>query len=232
MNAQGVIVWDIEGQEFAHPESSYVGDPVLLFRIAPEMELFADEFFRMFVSHGLRTGICVRPQEIVFRPDGSFYQREYSFNAEAIFASLDRKINYAKSRWNCSLFYIDSNFSAMNLALDDVAIFKKLHQKYPDVLLIPEHAKRSYFGYTAPYYDLKGRQRWPGSRSLSIANDLFGPKAFNVINTADGDVNSRRSELLNAVKRGIILLYRTWWRSPEFDAVAAAIKFFSARERS
>src|ERR1700730_13919166 len=46
MNAQGMIVWDIEGEEFAHPEASYVGDPVLLFRIAPEMELFADEFFR------------------------------------------------------------------------------------------------------------------------------------------------------------------------------------------
>src|ERR1700716_554074 len=37
MNAQGTIVWDIEGEEFAHPEASYVGDPVLLFRIAPEM---------------------------------------------------------------------------------------------------------------------------------------------------------------------------------------------------
>ncbi|MBV9106365.1 MAG: hypothetical protein JO313_10120, partial [Verrucomicrobia bacterium] len=37
MNAQGMIVWDIEGEEFAHPDASYVGDPVLLFRIAPEM---------------------------------------------------------------------------------------------------------------------------------------------------------------------------------------------------
>jgi hypothetical protein len=221
MNAQGVIVWDIEGQEFAHPESSYVGDPMLLFRIAPEMELFADEFFRMFVSHGLRTGICVRPQEIVFRPDGSFYQREYLFNAEAIFASLDRKIDYAKGRWNCSLFYIDSNFNAMNLGLYDVAIFKKLHEKYPDVLLIPEHENRRYFAYTAPYYDFNEREKWPGTRSLSIAHTRFYPKAFSVINTAHGDVNGRRSELLDAVKRGNILLYRTWWRSPEFDAVAS-----------
>ena len=39
MNAQGMIVWDIEGEEFAHPQASYVGDPTLLFRIAPEMEL-------------------------------------------------------------------------------------------------------------------------------------------------------------------------------------------------
>jgi len=127
MNAQGMIVWDIEGEEFAHPEASYVGDPVLLFRIAPEMELFSDKFFQKFASQGLRIGICVRPQEIVFRPDGSFYQREFLFNAEAIFASLDQKIRYAKNRWNCSLFYVDSNFGALNLGLYDVAILKKLH---------------------------------------------------------------------------------------------------------
>jgi hypothetical protein len=221
MNAQGMIVWDIEGEEFAHPEASYVGDPTLLFRIAPELELFADEFFRKFASQSLRTGICVRPQEIVFRPDGSFYQREFLFNAEAIFASLDQKIRYAKNRWNCSLFYVDSNFGALNLGLYDVAIFKKLHEKYPDVLLIPEYENRPYFAYTAPYYDLKGREKWPGTRSLSIAHTWFYPKAFSVINTADGEVNVRRSELLDAVKRGNILLYRTWWRSPEFDAVSS-----------
>jgi hypothetical protein len=224
MNAQGMIVWDIEGEEFAHPQASYVGDPVLLFRIAPEMELFADEFFRKFAFQGLRAGVCVRPQEIVFRPDGSFYHREYLFNAEAIFASLDQKIRYAKNRWNCSLFYVDSNFGALNLGLYDAAIFKKLNQKYPDVLLIPEHENRRYFAYTAPYYDWKGREKWPGTRSLSIAQISFYPKAFSVINTADGDLNGQRSELLDAVKRGNILLYRTWWRSPEFDAVSSIYK--------
>jgi hypothetical protein len=224
MNAQGMIVWDIEGEEFEQPEASYVGDPVLLFRIAPEMELFADEFFGKFASHNLRTGICVRPQEIVFRSDGSFYQREFIFNAEAIFASLDEKIGYAKNRWNCSLFYVDSNFGALNFGLYDVAILKKLHQKYPDVLLIPEHENRRYFAYTAPYYDLKGREKWPGTRSLSIAHTSFYPKAFSVINTANGDVSGRRSELLDLVKKGNILLYRTWWRSPEFDAVSSIYK--------
>jgi hypothetical protein len=224
MNAQGMIAWDIEGQEFPHAEASYVGNPLLLFRIAPEMDLFADDFFRKFASQGLRTGICVRPQEIVFRPDGSFYQREFLFNTEAIFASLDQKIRYAKKRWNCSLFYVDSNFGALNLGLYDVVIFKKLHEKYPDVLLIPEHENRRYFAYTAPYYDLKGGEKWPGTRSLSIENTSFCPKAFSVINTADGNVNGRRSELLDAVKRGNILLYRTWWRSPEFDAVSSIYK--------
>jgi hypothetical protein len=224
MNAQGMIVWDIEGEEFAHPEVSYVGDPVLLFRFAPEMELFADEFFDKFASQGLRTGICVRPQEILFRPDGSFYRREFLFNTEAIFASLDQKIRYAKNRWNCSLFYVDSNFGAVNLGLYDVAIFRQLHEKYPDLLLIPEHKNRRYFAYTAPYYDWKRQEKWPGTRSVSIAHTSFFPKAFSVINTADADVNGRRPELLDAVRRGNILLYRTWWRSPEFDAVSSIYK--------
>jgi hypothetical protein len=224
MNAQGMIVWDIEGEEFAHPEASYVGEPTLLWRIAPEMDLFADEFFRKFASQGLRTGICVRPQEIVFRRDGSFYQREFLFNADAIFSTLDQKIRYAKNRWNCSLFYVDSNFGALNLGLYNIAIFKKLHEKHPYVLLIPEHENRRYFAYTAPSYDLKGREKWPGTRSLSTEHTSFYPKAFSVINTADGDVTGRRSELIDSVKRGNILLYRTWWRSPEFDAVSSIYK--------
>lgn len=63
MNAQGVIVWDIEGQEFPHPVS-YIGDPRALPDIAPEMDAVADEFFMKFRAAGLLTGITIRPSRI------------------------------------------------------------------------------------------------------------------------------------------------------------------------
>jgi hypothetical protein len=43
-NAQGVILWDPEGQEWPHP-TSYLGDPRSL---PPEMDAVADEFFGAF----------------------------------------------------------------------------------------------------------------------------------------------------------------------------------------
>jgi hypothetical protein len=221
MNAQGIIVWNLEGDDFPHPDAAFVGDPTLLFRIDPQMDLVADEFFRRFSSQGFSVGILLRPQQIVFRPDGSFYQQEAFLDAMAIFKTLDRKIRYAKNRWGCSLFYIDSNFGPLNLGLYDATIFKWLQKKYPDALLIPEHENEQYFAYTAPYYDLKGREKWPGTRSLSIEHTSVYPSAFSVINTADADLTTHRAELVQAVKRGDILLFRGWWRSPEFAAVSS-----------
>jgi hypothetical protein len=224
MNAQGMIVWDLEGDDFPHPESAFVGDPTLLSRIDPAMDLVADEFFGKFTSQGLRVGVCLRPQEIVFRSDGSFYQREFFLNSFAIFETLNKKIRYARDRWGCSLFYVDSNFGPFNLGLYDATIFKWLQEKYPNILLIPEHEDERYFSFTAPYYDLKGREKWPGTRSLSTDHTSVYPAAFSVINTADADIDGRRSDLVRSVKRGDILLFRGWWRGPEFDKVASVYR--------
>lgn len=227
MNAQGMIVWDLEGEQFPHPKASYVGDPTQLARIAPEMDPYSDEFFSKFASQGFRIGVCIRPQKIVFHSDGSFSQQEFVLNSRAIFDELDHKISYAISRWNCSLFYVDSNFGLWNLGLYDVTIFKRLQKKYPNVLLIPEHQDRRYFAYSAPYYDVWGRQKWPGTRSLAEEHRLFYPGAFsviNVMNSTEEEVNGIRPELVQAVRSGDILMYTGWWRSLEFKVVASIYK--------
>jgi hypothetical protein len=41
------------------------------------------------------------------------------------------------------------------------------------------------------------------------------PDAFTVISTCDGPIKKRRAELVDAVRRGDILMFRAWWKDPE-----------------
>jgi hypothetical protein len=60
MNAQGMVTWDIEGQQY--PEgTTYVCDPPVFAQTAPEMAGIADDYFQVFRSAGLRVGVCLRP---------------------------------------------------------------------------------------------------------------------------------------------------------------------------
>jgi hypothetical protein len=216
MNAQGMIVWDIEGMEFPQGEASYAGDPTQLPRLAPEMNAVADEFFRRFTNQRLKVGLCIRCNEIVFRSDSSFYQREYA-DDEAAFEGLDKKISYARDRWRCTLFYIDSN--AGKHGVFGVDIFRRLLEKHPDCLIAPEHCTTEYFACTTPYRELRKSAPWGGVASTPETIKELYPGTFSLINVADGDIHGRRKELLQAVKSGDILLYRSWYRSNEFSKV-------------
>lgn len=65
---QGIIVWDLEGQEFPHT-MTYVGAPNLLAHMAPEMEAVADEMFAAYRNAGYRVGLTLRPQTFTAGPD-------------------------------------------------------------------------------------------------------------------------------------------------------------------
>ncbi|MBL8227480.1 MAG: Ig-like domain-containing protein [Bryobacterales bacterium] len=59
---QGVIVWDLEGQEFNHA-TTYIGDPrVFSSGYAPEMNAVVDDMFKLIRDAGYRIGVTVRPQ--------------------------------------------------------------------------------------------------------------------------------------------------------------------------
>lgn len=59
---QGIIIWDLEGQEFIQP-TTYVGDPRVLGQgYSPEMDATADSLFALFKNAGLKVGITLRPQ--------------------------------------------------------------------------------------------------------------------------------------------------------------------------
>jgi len=58
---QGIVVWDLEGEEFSQP-FSYVGNPPMVPLIAPEMDAVADQMFATFTNAGYLVGMTLRPQ--------------------------------------------------------------------------------------------------------------------------------------------------------------------------
>lgn len=68
---QGVIIWDVEGQEFAQ-STSYIGDPRVLSQgYAPEMNAAADQLFTMFKNAGFKVGITLRPNYMMWGLDAN-----------------------------------------------------------------------------------------------------------------------------------------------------------------
>ncbi len=59
---QGLMIWDLEGQEFNHA-FTYVGYPSKLPDMAPEMDRIADEYFKKFTDAGYKVGMTLRPQK-------------------------------------------------------------------------------------------------------------------------------------------------------------------------
>jgi hypothetical protein len=76
---QGVIIWDLEGQEFLQT-FSYVGDPEHLPQLAPEMDAIADEFIGTFKNAGYKVGLTLRPQKFLL---GSTLPATCSYNLNA-----------------------------------------------------------------------------------------------------------------------------------------------------
>jgi len=207
MNAQGMITWDIEGQEFPHA-ISYVGSPDKLPQIAPEMDAIADEYFAMFKQAGLKLGICIRPQEFILSKDGkSAMQKDVKDPA----AVLIRKIKYARKRWGCTIFYVDSNVDEGGILLD-ASVFKKVHEAEPDVLLIPEHQNTRYFEFTAPFEEMRF-----GGRMVDVLTHATYPSSFFVLTVSEAifDPTGKRlisdEELKKSLQQGNVFLYRAWY---------------------
>lgn len=59
---QGLMVWDLEGQEFNHA-FTYIGYPSKLTDMAPEMDAVADAYFKKFTDAGYKIGMTLRPSE-------------------------------------------------------------------------------------------------------------------------------------------------------------------------
>jgi hypothetical protein len=207
-NAQGVITWDPEGQEFLR--SCYYGDPRLTPVLAPETEFKGDartsaidEYFEKFRAAGLKVGVCLRPQQITM-VDGKPVQRAADDQHAA--QVLKDKLAYAKKRWGCTLFYIDSTVRVTNDSLDP-DVFKAVADAHPDVLLIPENESMRYFAYSAPLNSYVHHK----VTSTPVGARLVYPKAFSVLMAPDGDQPEDHNALVAAVRTGDILLFNCWY---------------------
>jgi hypothetical protein len=193
INAQGMVVWDIEGQQ----DDGYVGDPRQAVALAPELAGVVDRFFGRFREAGLRVGVTVRPQ----RYEGG--RQRLAWDAAGV---LEEKIRYARGRWGATLFYIDSN--RIGPLPFDPGVVRRVARENPGILLIPEHETPAYFAFSAPL-QISGRERMiqaPWARKV-------WPRAFSVITVNDADFAREGRELAEAVEAGDVLMVHGWFRS-------------------
>jgi hypothetical protein len=211
VNAQGMITWDPEGQQFL--ESCYYGDPRLTPVLAPETEFkddggmtAIDEYFEKFRRAGLKVGVCLRPQQIAMVAGKPVQGAADAQHAAEV---LKDKLAYAKKRWGCTLFYIDSTVVATGESLDP-DVFKAVADAYPDVLLIPENESMRYFAYSAPLNSYMHHK----ITSTPVGARMVYPKAFSVLLTSDpGDRPEDHDALVAAVRSGDILIFNGWYNN-------------------
>lgn len=218
MKAQGMILWDPEGQENPHA-TSYIGDPRSL---PSEMEPIIDDVFKKFSSAGLCTGICIRPQRAVRPIYGTAVSQMAFVDTRDRLNNLAAKIDYAKKRWGCTLFYMDSNVDwyedpyripgaeGYSATVDD-DLLRQLNERFPDCLIMPEWETLRSYAYSAPYSDVVyNKLTGPPAEVLAAY-----PSAFFANSMAQPQVEEKQSELAQSVKRGDILMFSGWWPSPE-----------------
>ncbi len=214
VNAQGVITWDIEGEEYPQP-TSYVCSPDEIAKLAPEMESIIqdgassshgmkldDAYFAAIRDAGFRVGVCIRPQHFTVHADSTAAQS--SLPPSEIVQELTRKMKYAHDRWGATLFYVDSNVEPNGSVLDADS-FSQVAAALPDSLIIPEHSTPKYYAYTAPFlsfifHDDLGTNPstydyYPGAFSVNLINDVSASK-----------LASHEPELVNSVRRGDVLV--------------------------
>jgi DNA-directed RNA polymerase subunit RPC12/RpoP len=195
LKAQGVIVWDVEGGEFPH-KISYIGDPRAVDKLAPEMAPVASEFFKRFRDAGLRVGVTIRPQELVF--ERGHPRQTTVLDTHRL---LLQKIDYARTNWGVTIFYLDSNYGFWQP--DEAWQLRLLAQERPDILLIPEHYYLPYSAFSAPLVSLDKSQ---SNTKTSLARKLF-PNSFQALYIADASPDKVR----DAWRKGDIILFRAWY---------------------
>ncbi len=203
MNAQGMVTWDVEGEQFPQPVT-YIGDPRAMATLAPEMEGVADAYFKKFRDAGLKVGVCVRPQKLVIAQDRNSAQQQDASDPAQL---LIDKIKYAKNRWGATLFYLDSNGTPSSPL--DVQVVRRVAAAVPGILLIPEHKNLAYYSTSAPYNELR-----LGITSTPRQVREVYPKAFEFIYVADGPIERQYSALRTAVLAGDSLMFRGWYPDP------------------
>lgn len=211
VNAQGIVAWDMEGEEYPHG-TSYIGDPRLIDALAPEVSPWIDEWFAKFRAAGLRVGMTLRPQKLVrYNDNTAAFQQELDDPTQ----NLIDKIAYAKNRWGVSIFYIDSNGDKNSPV--NTTCMARVAAAHPDVLLIPEMHTVGYHAFCAPYGSVADGCLGASSDALDIY-----PDAVRTIVTSDADLAGNHAALVDAVRRGNILFFRGWYAgAPELPELKA-----------
>ena len=241
MNGQGVVVWDLEGEQYPQ-NTTYVCSPDQIGAVAPEMEStitdpnspyygskLDDAYFQTLSSAGLKIGLCVRPQVFTLGPNGTASQVFLQTNSQII-ANLEAKASYANRRWGATIFYVDSTVDPTGGTLDP-AIFQQLITDLPNLLFIPEESTPRYYAYSAPFYTFI----FHTDLGTPVSTYKFYPNAFgaNLVNDVSPDTLATYTpQLTQSVKQGDILMgHADFWQAND-PTLVAIYKAAGAKQRA
>jgi hypothetical protein len=214
LHAQGTITWDIEGEEFPQ-DTSYACTPDQVATLSPEMESkvsdegspyrgmkLDDAYFKIIHDAEFRVGVCVRPQQFTFAPDGS--ARQVTLPDDEVAGELIRKMKYAHDRWGATIFYLDSTVEGDGSTLP-ASILEQAAASLPDSLLIPEESTPRMYRATAPFRTFL----FHGDLGTPADIRALYPQAFsaNLINDVDpAKLEAHRLALTDSVRHGDVLM--------------------------
>jgi hypothetical protein len=230
LSAQGVMTWDIEGEEY--PQStSYVCSPDQIATVAPEMESIVsdpvspyagrkldDAYFATMTDAGFKVGVCLRPQVFTEGSNNTASQVYLTTNS-AIIANLENKATFANARWGATMFYVDSTVDPTGDTLDP-AIFEQLSTDFPSFLFIPEESTARYYAYSAPFYSFI----FQGVTGTDPSVYNYYPLAFGatLINDASASaLSASEAAITQSVGHGDILMgFAFYWQANDPTLVA------------
>ncbi len=222
LGAQGVITWDVEGEQFAQP-TSYVGSPDMIPTVAPEMESVIqdatspyngrrldDAYFDLIRSAGFRVGVCLRPQQFVLQAGGQAEQQ--SIPPEQVADQLIRKARYAHDRWGVTLFYLDSMVNSSGGTLDP-SVLARVTASFPDSLFIPEEFTPRDSAVAAPFRSfLFHRETGTDAMTRALYPSAFSAVLVNDVSPAD--LAAAQPALTEAVRGGdLLMVHADYWQA-------------------
>lgn len=234
INAQGMIVWNIEGN--GPDYLKYVGDPHMVEYMCPEADAVADEFFKKFRDAGFKVGVCLRPSVIAVKEEKNVafadkhniqskfsYFHDYPHAKRSPADILSEKVDYAKKRWGCTLFYVDTNDGAgfwpktdeekavwpknadgtlkWYHALLNEDVWAEVLKRHPDVLFTIEHTPLIQYTVNAPFDGLSGAL--DGTPPVVKAT---WPEAFKCLTTIGGGALKDFWRWVEQSRKGDIML--------------------------
>lgn len=216
VGGQGVIWWDVEGARNPHP-ITYIGDPRVLDPAHPQHDKYAPELdtqvkykgqqmklvdacFKKWQDAGLKTGVTIRPQTLDWKDDSP-----HQISTDDPGSLLCEKATYARERWGCTIFYVDSVSDFFGSWM-----LEKTVGKYPDILMMPEWGRtRSYrHGSSFSYTKFTGFMR-----GVPAEMQACWPDAFCCMGNFDYEKNYE--DALYAVKHGNVQVFNCWYNGPE-----------------
>lgn len=127
------------------------------------------------------------------------------------------KMGYAKARWGCTIFYVDSNAPPGKWAYTS-DVHERVIEAVPGILVLPEQDYPRYFRSMAPYGEID-MNVWFANVA---ARNTYPNEAFSVVNVQDGTLHE--DLVIESTLSGNIFLARGWFTDKRTTDLIALLK--------